>query len=96
VDQLMSSAAPLLAPSWAYLEADSRGLVAVHGDRGKVIQGLEHIAVEGVPGHRGELLWDGGLRAGADVLTVEPGRRESGPGWSAAEAGEDGSPAGGR
>lgn len=60
-----------------YLEADGRGLVAMHGDGDKVIQSLEHCATERIPGHRGELLGHGGLRAGADLLTVEPGRKEN-------------------
>jgi len=60
----------------SYREADGRGLVTVHRDRGIVIQSLEHITIERVPGHRGELLGDRGLRAGADLLIAEPGRKE--------------------
>lgn len=58
----------------AYLESHGRGLVAVHGDRGEAVQGAEHLPVEGVPGNSGKLLGDGGLRAGADFLAIEPGR----------------------
>lgn len=61
----------------SYREADGRGLVAVHGDRGVVIQSLEHISIERVPGHGGELLGDRGLRAGADLLIAEPRRKEN-------------------
>lgn len=63
----------------AYLEAHGRGLVAVHGDGGEAVQRPEHLAVERVPGHRGKLLGDGGLRAGADLLAVEPGREKEQP-----------------
>ena len=63
----------------AHLEADGRGLVAVHGDGREAVQGLEHLAVEGVPGHGGKLLGDRRLGAGADFLTVEPGARRSRP-----------------
>lgn len=49
----------------------------MHGDRGVVIQSLEHIAIERVPRHRGELLGDRGLRAGAHLLIAEPGRKDN-------------------
>lgn len=68
---------PPFNPRQSYREADGRGLVAMHGDRGEVIQSLEHIAIERVPGHRGELLGDRGLGAGADLLIAEPGRKEN-------------------
>lgn len=61
----------------AHLEADGGGLVAVHRDGGEVVQGLERAPAEGVPGHRGELLGDRGLPAGADLLVVEAGGREA-------------------
>lgn len=66
-----------LTPMWSYLEADSRGLVAMHGDGGMDIQSPEHTTAERVPGHRGELLRDGGLRPGADLLIVRTGRKEN-------------------
>ena len=69
----------------AHLEADGRGLVAVHGDGRKAVQGLEYLAVEGVPGHRGKLLGDRRLGAGADFLAVEPGARRSRPEWGLGE-----------
>ena len=69
----------------AHLEADGRGPVAVHGDGCEAVQGLEHLAVEGVPGHRGKLLGDRRLGAGADFLAVEPGERRSRPEWGLGE-----------
>lgn len=72
--------APPTQPGQGYLEADGRGLVAVHGDGGEAVQGPEHLAAEGVPGHRGKLLGHRGLRAGADFLAVEPGGEKEQPG----------------
>lgn len=47
-----------LNPMQTYREADGRGLVAMHGDRGVVIHSLKHLTIESVPGHGGELLGD--------------------------------------
>lgn len=49
----------------------------MHGDGGKAIQSLEHIAVVRVPGHGGELLGDRGLGTGTDLLIVETRRKDS-------------------
>lgn len=57
----------------------------MHGDGREVIQGLQYFSVEGVPGNRGELLRHGRLRAGADLLIVEPGGDKEQPGWGAAD-----------
>lgn len=71
----------------AHLEADSRGLVAVHGQRGGGVERPEHGAAEEVPGHRGELLRHRGLRAGAHVLAVEPGGHSAADGRPAGSGG---------
>lgn len=72
----MPAATPPPQTWQAHLEADGRGLVAVHSNGGEAVQGLEHISVEGVPGDRGKLLGDRDLRTGANFLVVEPGRGE--------------------
>lgn len=60
-----------------YREADSRGFVAVHGDRSKAVEGFQHVPVEGVPGDGVKLLWDRHLGAHADLLVVKPGQRKA-------------------
>lgn len=71
-----SSAGKLCLGSYTYREPDGRGLVAVHGDRSKAVEGFQHVSVECVPGDRVKLLWDGDLWAHADLLVVKPGAGE--------------------